>query len=239
MAAPAKNPLEAQLEDMAAANVGGKDSSDNGPVLKTEIKSEPMEITPEPIKPIVEAAVDSSFIKKEVKTEENSQQEVAQTPLSASLNKDSEAKNATTPAASGLCDDKVSSSPPHASSAEPASCQAPIMLSTIATTVVREVIPVSQEEPLSPWEMDSNPTPELSRTPSPESFTPALSASSESLSSLAQGSNMLACEEPLPPSLLPAVNLSGIGSESPSVRPTDGPLSSTNSKRNNESTENR
>lgn len=84
----------------------------------------------------------------------------------------------------------------------PAVCHAPNLLSTIASTIKREVIPINQEDPSSPWEMDSNPTPELSRTPTPEpipSFTPVPSQSSDSISSSIM-TDIPGIEDPIPSS---------------------------------------
>ena len=83
-------------------------------------------------------------------------------------------------------------------------------LSTISTALVREVIPVSQDDPSSPWDMDSNPTPELSRTPTPEpcpSFTPVTSVSVELASDVktesSQDVKTFESEDPMPPTLIP------------------------------------
>ena len=79
-------------------------------------------------------------------------------------------------------------------------------LSTISTDIVREVIPVSQDNPSSPWDMDSNPTPELSRTPTPEpcpSYTPVASASAESASVVVDNIKAFESEDPVPPTLIP------------------------------------
>ena len=78
---------------------------------------------------------------------------------------------------------------------------APQLLSTIGS-VPREVIPVSQGEGgTPPWDMDSNPTPELSRTPTPEpipSFTPQISYSAESLVSEGHVALASQSEDPIP-----------------------------------------
>ncbi|RUS85315.1 hypothetical protein EGW08_006916 [Elysia chlorotica] len=78
-------------------------------------------------------------------------------------------------------------------------------LNTISTAIVREVIPVSQDDPSSPWDMDSNPTPELSRTPTPEpcpSFTPVASVSAE-FASVENNIKTFESEDPVPPTLVP------------------------------------
>ena len=79
---------------------------------------------------------------------------------------------------------------------------APKLLSTIASQFQREVIPVSHEDDSSAWDMDSNPTPELSRTPTPEpivSFTPVTSsASAESVNSNPAAPAVVQEEAPIP-----------------------------------------
>ncbi|GFS11282.1 hypothetical protein ElyMa_001343800 [Elysia marginata] len=78
-------------------------------------------------------------------------------------------------------------------------------LNTITTAIVREVIPVCQDDPSSPWDVDSNPTPELSRTPTPEpipSFTPVMSASAGSVAADTQNIKAYESEDPMPPVLV-------------------------------------
>lgn len=207
MTVPLKNPLELQLQGLP----NPVDSNDG--VALVEVKTEPMDIPQESSNGSTsEAAVVNLPIKVEVKSEPDVEDSLNPTSSSSSSHASPDINSAIE---SSKCADSGSAgdtaapcvAPASVAPAEVVSCQCPTLLSTIATTVVREIIPVSHEDPMSPWEMDSNPTPELSRTPTPEpiqSFTPAQSLSSESISSLAQGSDSLASEEPLPPALISA-----------------------------------
>lgn len=207
MTVPLKNPLELQLQGLP----NPVDSNDG--VALVEVKTEPMDSPQESsIGSTSEAAVVNLPIKVEVKSEPDVEDSLNPTSSSSSSHASPDINSAIE---SSKCADSGSAgdaaapcvAPASVAPAEVVSCQCPTLLSTIATTVVREIIPVSHEDPMSPWEMDSNPTPELSRTPTPEpiqSFTPAQSLSSESISSLAQGSDSLASEEPLPPALISA-----------------------------------
>ncbi|CAG5134321.1 unnamed protein product [Candidula unifasciata] len=225
---PTKNPLELELQSQPKT----VDSSSS--VGKVLVKPEPMDITEETPVGNSEAVAANLQVKSEIKPEpslEDSSELIsssahvelksasAHVELISSSSRDSTDLNSAIK--NGKCADSAAATstgapslaPPAATTTEVVVCQGPTLLSTIATTVVREVIPVSHEDPMSPWEMDSNPTPELSRTPTPEpirSFTPAQSLSSESISSLAQGSDSLASEEPLPPAALASAASSGV-----------------------------
>ncbi|CAL1540988.1 unnamed protein product [Lymnaea stagnalis] len=178
--APTSNPLDAQIAGNQEVTLEPTENSD--PVAALEVKKEPMETDESTDKDIVNEAAET-LVKKEI---EETCEEVLDTDSKLPVSEE----------------DKNVDPSPEPNKIDILLSQAPTLLSTITTTVVREVIPVSHEDPMSPWEMDSNPTPELSRTPTPEtipSFTPALSLSSESLASIPQAPEVMISEDPIPP----------------------------------------
>ncbi|KAK0064840.1 zinc finger CCCH domain-containing protein 13-like isoform X2 [Biomphalaria pfeifferi] len=178
--APSKNPLDQQLADVKNVDHDVTDNSE--PDALVSVKLEPEEIKLEP----VESKEINMDVDQEIKTEPAEDSVGHETCVTEEM---SEAQ-------------PLSELPDSESVLTENLTQAPNMLSTLSTTIVREVIPISHDDPMSPWEMDSNPTPELSRTPTPEP-TPALSVSSESIISLAPNSEeVMSSEDPIPPAQL-------------------------------------
>ncbi|XP_059165622.1 uncharacterized protein LOC131948122 [Physella acuta] len=181
---PSNNPLDIQLAGLEAT----QENPDPAEASITNIKEEPMDTSTEP-----SDLPQDEPLKTEVKMEtaEDTETVVPKVELESVL--PNTVSEASTHAESTL----------HSSNEE--RTLAPTLLSTITETFVREIIPVSHEDPMSPWEMDSNPTPELSRTPTPEpnpSFTPAPSLSCESINSLIHAQEPTISEDPIPSSLM-------------------------------------
>ncbi|KAH9496037.1 hypothetical protein Btru_014990 [Bulinus truncatus] len=211
--APSKNPLEVQLASQEDVNSEVLDKSATD--LIVNVKLEPQEIKQEPIESQGEVL---PLVKQEIKSEiqEQSADKSVNEHVTNSVD-DINMEQATVIDAmeqatvmDAMEQDTASDALDSKSVVESVPieiiAQAPTMLSNITSTVLREVIPVSHDEPMSPWEMDSNPTPELSRTPTPEpspSFTPAPSVSSESIHSLIPNvEETMSSEDPIPPLLL-------------------------------------
>lgn len=197
MITPSNNPLDVQLAGLQAA----PENPDNAETAITNIKEEPMDTSTEPSDlPQVEPLI------TEVKMETAEDTETVVPKLELESGLPNTISEASTHAESTL----------HSSNED--RTLAPTLLSTITETIVREIIPVSHEDPMSPWEMDSNPTPELSRTPTPEpnpSFTPAPSLSCESIHSLVHTQEPTISEDPIPSSLMESNN------DSPTISPPD------------------